>query len=457
MRRGIRSIVVPLLLLTLLVGIVGVDGSQTPVTVTFWTTETKPNRVAIQEEIASDFMALHPDIKVEVVPVLESEMPAKVAAASSAGDLPDVMIVPDEYVISWAKDEILDIDANSTLLEKLGVNTFATTPRDVAKVEGDYVAIPLDGWAMLFLGRKDMTKHHLFHAEGNWRTILLVAVTLNEATSLYGLEVGTDCAERFMQQVFEQFALSNGARLVDMKGNINLKTVEFADTLKVYKLLASTFTPSGKIKQEQIRDDYFAGRAAMILWPSLILDELAGLENSVPVTKFPAGTPALHERTFIGTGFSGPLGSRVQYGQVNYLGITKDADTEAAQAFAEYLLSDGYTKWLSMDPLGKLPMRPGYIDVWKELDFGVDRKAKISAVYGAEVLSAIASGVNNIDRWGIGTGRGQCVRSIYDKLTIVKILRDYIDGKFATAELAAAEMDRRVRALPGCEDRQVKP
>ena len=148
MRRGIRSIVVPLLLLTLLVGIVGVDGSQTPVTVTFWTTETKPNRVAIQEEIASDFMALHPDIKVEVVPVLESEMPAKVAAASSAGDLPDVMIVPDEYVISWAKDEILDIDANSTLLEKLGVNTFATTPRDVAKVEGDYVAIPLDGWAM---------------------------------------------------------------------------------------------------------------------------------------------------------------------------------------------------------------------------------------------------------------------------------------------------------------------
>jgi ABC-type Fe3+ transport system substrate-binding protein len=40
-------------------------------------------------------------------------------------------------------------------------------------------------------------------------------------------------------------------------------------------------------------------------------------------------------------------------------GITADADTEAAQAFVEYSMSDGYTATLAIAPEGKFPVRRG--------------------------------------------------------------------------------------------------
>ncbi len=436
----------------LIIGTVFLGLAET--TVTIWTDLVEPKRVVIQEELAADFMALHPDIKVEVVTILESEMPTRIAAAYAAGALPDLVRLSLEYVVGWVEEGILDAEAATALIEKMGADTFGAGPLESVKVGTGYAALPTDGWGQLLLYRKDLFEEYSLAVPDNWADILQAAVVLHDPPNMYGIEVATDPNQVYMQQVFEHFALSNGARLVDEAGNIDLTTTEFIAALRFYKLLATQFTPPGNIYWMHTRLDYLGGRTAMTVWSPYILDELAGLRDSAPVTaEFPEGTPALYERTGIVSAFAGPAGAPAQGGAVLYLGITVDADVEAAQAYAEYLLSDGYAKWLSMAPEGMFPMRPGYINVWKELEFGVDRKGKISNLYPAEVINAIASGVENIDRWGIAAGRSACVSAIYATRTVIDVLRRYIDGEIDSAEEAAQMMQDRVKYLSGCEDK----
>ena len=106
--------------------------------------------------------------------------------------------------------------------------------------------------------------------------------------------------------------------------------------------------------------DYVSGRASMIIWSPFILDELSGLRKDLPVVPDIAkGKPGYLARN---TGFvsiiHGPKGA-AQYGQINYLGITRDADKDPAKRWVEFLLTDGYLRWLGMAPEGKLPLRKG--------------------------------------------------------------------------------------------------
>jgi multiple sugar transport system substrate-binding protein len=251
-----------------------------------------------------------------------------------------------------------------------------------------------------------------------------------------------------MQQVFEQFALSNGAHLINsLTGEVDLNTPEFIQTLRTYKKLRS-FTPPGNIYWRQTREDYFGGREAMIIWSPFILDEMAGLRDSAPVTAKGLTKP-LHESTGIVTSFRGPFGSKpVQWGQVSYFGIPIGAD-RSVQEWAKFLVGKGYLDWLSMAPEGKFPLRPRFVKGWKQLKIGVDRKATIADLYSDEVIDTIISGVDNFDRWGFAEGKGACVGQIYGTKVLIRLLRRYLDGELS-AEAAAEKMTDGILKLEGC-------
>ncbi len=186
----------------------------------------------------------------------------------------------------------------------------------------------------------------------------------------------------------------------------------------------------------------------MIIWSPFILDELAGLRDSVPVTATGLSKP-LNELTGIVTAFRGLSGGKpVQWGQVSYFGITTGASADVAK-WAEFLLSDGYRDWLSMAPEGKFPLRPQFVDGWKNLQIGVDRKARISELYADEVIDNLIAGVGDFDRWGFGVGKGACVGQIYGTKVMIRILRRYLDGEIR-AEAAANQMTEAIRRLEGC-------
>jgi multiple sugar transport system substrate-binding protein len=234
---------------------------------------------------------------------------------------------------------------------------------------------------------------------------------------------------------------------------VDLNTPDMVETLKFYKTL-SRFTPPGNLYWLHTRMDYLSGRAAMIIWSPFILDELSGLRRDQPVVPDIAkGEPGfLARNTGFVTVIRGPKGA-AQYGQINYFGITRDADQEAARKWVGFLLTDGYLKWLSMAPEGKLPVRKGtpdnpnsFIDGWMELEFGVTTRAKISQFYGMDVVKSVVAGVEGFDRWGFAAGKGALVSKIYGTKVIPEILKRYLDGELTAAE-AARMMNDRVRRL----------
>jgi multiple sugar transport system substrate-binding protein len=391
----------------------------------FWTTEVEKDRLDVQNQIGKDFTA-KTGIGVRVIPVGENLVGERVTAAYAARSLPDVIFHPVDLSVGWTEAGILDTRAATETIDRLGKETFAAGPLNLVRAPGGYGAVPADGWGQLLLYRKDLFEKRNLLPPDQWDRILGAARALNNPPLIWGFEVATDPSQTYTQQVFEHFALSNNVR----------------------------YGPPGSLNWLHTRMDYLSGRAAMIVWSPFILDELSGLRKDQPVVADIAkGKPGfLAKNTGFVTTLHGPKGA-AQYGQTNYFGITCDAQKEAACKWVEFLLSDGYLKWLGMAAEGKLPDRRGttqdpnrFVEGWMDLEFGVTTRARISQYYGPDVAKALLAGVEHFDRWGFAEGKGALVSKIYATKVIPETLKRFLDGEL-TAKQAAERMDEKVKAL----------
>jgi multiple sugar transport system substrate-binding protein len=440
------------LLSILLIIITGLSTAGAQNQITFWTTEVEKDRLDIQRGVARTFTHKS-GISVRVVPVQENLLAERVTAAYAARSLPDVVFHPIDFTIGWAEAGILDDRSATELVNHLGKETFGIGPLNLAQVPGGYAAIPTDGWGQLLLYRKDLFGKKGLPVPDRWDRILKAARALHNPPLMWGFEAPTDPGQIYTQQVFEHLALSNGVRLTGPSGTVHLDTPEMIQTLEFYKAL-TRFSPPGNLYWLHTRMDYLSGRAAMIIWSPFILDELSGLRRDQPVVPDIAkGKPGFLAKN---TGFvsilKGPKGA-AQYGQINYLGITQDANKAAAKQWVEFLLTEGYLKWLGMAAEGKLPLHKGtrdepnrFIKGWMELEFGVTTRARISEFYGMDVVKTVISGLDGFDRWGFAEGKGALIFKIYGTKIIPEILKRFLDGELS-AEQAAEMMDKRVKAL----------
>jgi hypothetical protein len=192
----------------------------------------------------------------------------------------------------------------------------------------------------------------------------------------------------------------------------------------------------------------------MTVWSSYILDELAGLRDDA----LPTCPQCRDNKRFLAdnTGFvsalSGPDGGPAQYGEITSFAITDGADP-ATKDFVKYMMSDAYLQWLALAPEGKVPVRKGtpeqpdkYLKGWAELETGVDTKAKLSDIYGKEVLSELTSSPSTFHRWGIEQGKGALAGAMLAELPVPKALNDLLNGKVDAAG-AAAEAQAAVEEI----------
>ena len=420
--------------------------------ISFWTTEVEKDRLEVQRGIALAFTEKS-RIEVRVVPVQENLLAERVTAAYAAKSLPDVLFLPLDFTAGWAEAGILDVPSATAAVDHLGKETFGKGPLNLVRVAGGYAAVPTDGWGQLLLYRKDLFRKEGLPVPDRWDRILEAAKALHNPPLMWGFEPPTDPGQIYTQQVFEHLALSNGVKLTGSSGGVSLNTPEMVKVLEFYKQL-NDFAPPGNRHWLHTRMDYLLGRAAMMIWSPFILDELSGLREDQPV--LPDITEGKQGFLAKNTGFvsilKGPNGA-AQYGQINYLGITQDANRAAAIKWVEFLLTEGYMEWLGMAAEGKLPLHKGtqhepdlFVKGWMGLEFGVTTRARISEFYGTDVVDVMMSGLDGFDRWGFAEGKGWLILKIYGTKMIPEILKRFLDGELR-AEQAARIMDERVKAL----------
>ncbi|AHM02690.1 ABC-type sugar transport system, periplasmic binding protein YcjN [Roseibacterium elongatum DSM 19469] len=413
-------------------------------TIRFWTTEEQPERLARQEAMAADFTA-ETGIEVEVIPVTESDLGTRATAAFAAGDLPDVIYHTLQYALPWYEAGILDAEAATEVIESLGVDTFASGAMEMAAVEEGYASVPVDGWTQMIVYRADLFEENGLEPPTSYENVLAAIEALHNPPEMFGFVAATKVDENFMSQVLEHVFLANGVSPVDDNGFAPLDEAATIEVLEFYRAIVEA-SPEGELFWQQSRELYFAGRAAMIIWSPFILDELAGLRDSAPptITDDPTSSE-LASRTGIVTNFAGPSNpDGAAWADIRYFGVTADADTEAAQAFIEYSMSDGYTATLAIAPEGKFPVRQGdgenataFTEAWSQLDVGIDRRAPLGDLYAAEMIDEIVGGLDVAQRWGVAEGQLALASNMINSQVINRLVREYIDGVRSAEETVA--------------------
>ena len=132
----------------------------------------------------------------------------------------------------------------------------------------------------------------------------------------------------------------------------------------------------------------------------------------------------------------------------NGLSVLIEGNGEAALAFVEYSMGEGYGQTLAIAPEGKFPVRRGTADdptafseLWSTLDVGVDRKAPLGELYDAAMIEEIVGGLDVAQRWGVAEGQLSLASAIINSQVINRLVREYIDGERDAAATVAALND----------------
>jgi multiple sugar transport system substrate-binding protein len=404
--------------------------------ITAWTNEFQPDRVRKTERILADFTK-STGVEVKLVAVPEDQLSTLITNASAAGKLPDVVFAtPMSESHSYTREEIFDPDAAQEVVERLGPETFSKKALELVSVDGKATGVPSDGWGQLLIYRKDMFAKAGLDAPKTLDDVRAAAERLNKG-SVAGITLATAPGDGFTAESFEHVALAAGCQLVDDGGKVRFTSPECVEALRYYGDLASNYSVKGSQNVDSTRGTYFAGRAAMIFWSPFLLDGMAGLRDDTR----PSCAQCKSDRAFLAknSGLIGPLagtGEPTQFGSVSTFNISVDAKTEAAQALVEYMMGDGYVRWLELSPQGKFPVRAGdeedprrFTESWEQLRSGVDRTAPLSDFYSEESIASLREGVQRFERWAFAQGQGALVGALSGEQPIANAVAAVIGGK----------------------------
>jgi multiple sugar transport system substrate-binding protein len=437
------------------------DGQAQDNTLTFWSLEDVTDRIKATQAIVDRFQQ-ETGIQVKLSAIAEDQFASQIQSASAAGTLPDVVgALSLGFIHSLAADDIADPDAAAEVVDSLGRETFSERALRLIEVDGKPVGIPSDTWTNLLVYRKDLFQQAGLQPPQTYDQIMKAATTLKESGRA-GIVAATKPSDGFTQQTFEYLALANGCRLTDDRGNVQLTTPQCVEAFRFYGDLIKNGSIAGGQDVDTTRAAYFAGKSAMVLWSSFILDELAGLRKDALPTcqQCRSDTEFLAKNSGFVTAISGPnaTGQPSQFGEVTSFAITKDSNTDAAKRFVEFMMSDGYVDWLALAPEGKIPTRAGskdnpqeYAEAWSKLEAGVDTKKPLSEIYPPEVIDALTKSTDTMGRWGFEQGQGALVGAQLNELPIPKALAEQLGGQLdpeAAAKQAQADVEEIAQSIP---------
>lgn len=405
-----------------------------------WTVEAQEPRLALQRQV-NDAFTEATGIEVELVPLEEGQTVQLVQSAALSGQLPDVIsLLSPGFVRQLVDQELVDTEANARVVDALDEETFVPAALALSRDGDVQVGVPSDTWSQILVYRTDLFAEAGLAPPTTYEALREAAEVLTEP-GRFGITLATDAADVFTSQTFETLALGNDCQLV-ADHEAALDSPQCLATWELYGALAE-HAPAGTQTVDSTRATYFAGQAAMVLWSTFLLDELAGLrDDALPTCPECLDDPGfLAANSGVVTSVTGPdaTGS-ASYGEVQNFAVMDDADTEAAERYVEFVMSEGYEDWMRQAPEGKIPVRTGtpedpdrFTAAWNTLEMGVDATASMAEVYGPGVVEEIATAAATADRWAIGTGDGGLLGPVTTQMPVPK----------AVSDLAAGALDAR--------------
>ncbi len=422
-------------------------GGSNAKNITVWIEEDLPDRVAATKRIVADFTK-KTGVKVKLVAVAEDQFNQILTSNAAAGKLPDVIGgLPLGQVRTLSSNKLIDTEAVGKVVDDLDRGTFTKSSLELTADGKDQLAVPSESWVQLLVYRKDLFDKAGLSTPSTYDDVLAAAKKL-DSPDMAGFVGANVAGDAFTEQTFEEIGLGNDCQLVDDSGKVTFDSAQCVQALDFYGKLQRDYSLAGAQDVDTTRAAYFAGKGAMLIWSSFILDEMAGLrKDALPTCPQCKSAPAfLAKNSGVVTSIQGPSGSKpATFGEVTSWTIPTSSATASAQKFIDYMMTDGYLPWIRIAPEGKIPVRTGdkpgstaNSDAWSKMKVGVDTKAPLSKFYSADVIDALTSGADNLSRWAIPQGQGDLLGAIQGTQPVAGAVNKVSNGTSAAEAAKAA-------------------
>jgi multiple sugar transport system substrate-binding protein len=378
------------------------------------------------------------------VAIDEGSISQRVATAMAANRLPDIIRMGIERMATLAADDILDQAAAQAVIASVGEDDFRDGPLAmvVDPATGGYAAVPYDGWIQAIWYRADVFEEAGLNPPVSWDDINAACDALpGTGNLLYAVTIGSDTAQNYGHQIFEQIAISNDAWPFDDAGNVTMDTPEMVEALDFYAGLQRCAIP-GPQYWRGARESYELDQSGMLFYSTYIMDDLVDGSGTEDGGAIEIAVDGLAANTGFASQMVGPNGA-ASYGQLVVLGIMNGADPEA-QMVVEFFLTEGYLDVLALAPFGKVPVLESAVEGWSGLSEYFEN-------YSDETLSQIANGFDSMQRWlfrpGYDATQRAVVGDIEGRLLIPQVVSNIALEETMTAEEAAEWLQEQVEAI----------
>lgn len=385
-KKGVSLIVILLLAVALTACGGNKEGADGKTTIEFMHSSVEQERLAVINKLVAEFEKENPTIKVKQVPVEEDSYNTKIVTLASAGKLPAVLEVGQDYAKVMDKDGLIDQGSVKKIIGKVGEENYYDGALKLMGTENgkSYTGVPISGWVQGIWYNKEMLTAKGLKEPKNWADVIAIAKAFTDkGNKKYGIALPT-VEGGFSEQAFSQFALSNNANVLDGKGKLNIDTPEMKEALTYYKEL-SQYTMPGSNDTTEVKDAFMNQTVPMAVYSTYILPSV-----------FEEGKAA-------NIGFAIPMEkTKAVFGTVSALTISsglEDAQKEAAEKFTSFMSKpENMTAWVLMSPGGAQP-------VSKLVTENADYQANEVIKAFGNLSSEIAASFNDIQVFGLVDGK----------------------------------------------------
>ena len=227
-------------------------------------------------------------------------------------------------------------------------------------------------------------------------------------------------------------------------------------TFDFYSNLAKNYSVKGNQTDDSTRATYFAGKAAMIIWSSFILDEMAGLrKDALPSCTECKSVPSfLAQNSGVVTSIQGPDGTTPSsYGEIvvlrdDHLGaeglggeVHRVHDVRRLPAVARHRAGGQ-----GADPAGHQARRHVVPGGLAEAQGRRGHQGAAVRLLRPGRAQAVQEAPETFSRWGLPQGQGALVGAMQGPLPVPKALADLVNGK-GDATAAAQSAQKAVEDL----------
>lgn len=402
------------------------DSSTGEKKIVLWHSFTQENRAAAVKEMADNYSAKHPGVKIEIEVFPWATFHTKWTTGLNAGALPDVSTaLPDEAMMMAESDALLPMD---DLIADMGKDSFIENPIKALTYKGNVIAVPYYAHARILWYRTDLLAAKGINPPKTLDELAAAVKAVNDPPNVYGMAMPFSQNDYLATLWLYIFSKNMGANIIKEDGTVDLTSPKMIKAITYITDLFKAGSPQGALNygDTEINDAFVTGKSAFFF------------ESGFAISRVETGNPAIADKFAAIYPPTENAGDTPQW-MADYISIVRWKNSKHADVtkdFVKYMYEpENYIKFLHLVPGGMIPTLKS---VSESQDFYNDPMIQKHL----DDVKKIQEGVENGCPIGTDFGPNASINILKNQRTVEQMLQKIVLGEKDIAKVAKEAEDK---------------